>query len=310
MLTIITAMEEELARVRTALAEYGRGQPNAGDAVPDVHVIGIGRQGVESGLPGLLPTLRQQRSGAEPPTGLLLLGFAGGVDPSLSAGDLTLASRYCRLVRQPERLVAVPVPEGMTGPEHLERLRAQLGAGPPSLPRFQLEWPSRYMNPIIPRHALLKSLEPDPAMLQHSREALAQGGLTAVETDSMTVEELITDANTKGELHRQFGVGTVNMEDYWVARLAATAKVPFLSVRAVLDTADQGVPSHLLEQARRLGRSVGQAAGWASFGGDPSDIRALLHLPGQMQLAQESLARFALAFLGCSTEYLSTNQGE
>ena len=123
---------------------------------------------------------------------------------------------------------------------------------------------------------------------------------------------MITDADTKGELHRQyhqFGVGTVNMEDYWVARLAATAKVPFLSVRAVLDTADQGVPSHLLEQARRLRRSGGQAAGWAAFG-HPSDIRALLHLPGQMRLAQESLARFALAFLGCSSEYLSTNQGE
>ena len=303
MLTIIAAMEEELAGVRTALAEYGRGQPNAGDAVPEIHVIGVGRQSVESGIRGVLPTLRQQRLGAEPPAGLLLLGFAGGMDPSLSAGDLTLASRYCRLVRQPERLVAVPITDGMTGSEYLERLHAQLEARP------HFFRPSRYMNPIISPSSLLKYLEPDAAMLQCSREALAQGGLTAVETDSMTVEELITDADTNGELHRQFRVGTVNMEDYWVARLAATAKVPFLSVRAVLDTADQGVPSHLLEQARRLRRSGGQAAGWAAFG-HPSDICALLHLPGQMQLAQESLARFALAFLGCSSEYLPTNQPE
>ena len=304
MLTIIAAMEEELAGVRTALAEYGSSQPNAGDAVPEVHVIGVGRQSVESGIRGVLPTRRQQRQGAAPPAGLLLLGFAGGMDPSLSAGDLTLASRYCRLVRQPERLVAVPVSDGMTGPEYLERLHAQLEGRPHYFFR-----PSRYMNPIISRSSLLKYLEPDPAMLQCSREALAQGGLTAVETDSMTVEELITDADTKGELHRQFGVGTVNLEDYWVARLAATAKVPFLSVRAVLDTADQGVPSHLLEQARRLRRSGGQATGWAAFG-HPSDIRALLHLPGQMRLAQESLARFALAFLNCRTGYLSTNQHE
>ena len=304
MLTIIAAMEEELAGVRTALAEYGRGQPNAGDAVPEVHVIGVGRQGVESGLRGLLPTIRQQRLGAAPPAGLLLLGFAGGVDPSLSAGNLTLASRYHRLVPQPATLVAVP--GGMIEPEHLERLREQMWARLPSLPRFQLERLSG-MNTLIPQHVALKSLEPDPAMLQHSREALAQSRLTAVETDSMTVEKLITDANTKGELHRQyhqFGVGTVNMEDYWVARLAATAKVPFLSVRAVLDTADQGVPSDLLERAR-----MPRQTGWASFG-DPSEIRALLHLPGQLQLAQESLARFALAFLGCSSEYLPTNQPE
>ena len=309
MLTIIAAMEEELAGVRTALSEYARGQTNAGDAVPGLHVIGVGREGLESGLRGVLPTLRQQRGGVEPPTGLLLLGFAGAVDPSLSAGDLTLASHYHRLVPQPATLVAVP--GGMIEPEHLERLREQIWARLPPLPRFQLDRPSG-MNTVIPRHVALKSLEPDPAMLQLSREALAQGGLTAVETDSMTVEKLITDANTKGDLHRQyhqFGVGTVNMEDYWVARLAAAAKVPFLSVRAVLDTADQGVPSHLLEQARRLRRSDGQAAGWASFG-HPSGICALLHLPGQMQLAQESLARFALAFLGCSSEYLPTNQPE
>ena len=39
MLTIIAAMEEELAGVRTALAEYGRSQPNAGDAVPEVTLL-------------------------------------------------------------------------------------------------------------------------------------------------------------------------------------------------------------------------------------------------------------------------------
>ena len=61
MLTIIAAMEEELAGVRTALSEYARGQTNAGDAVPGLHVIGVGREGVESGLRGLLPTIRQQQ---------------------------------------------------------------------------------------------------------------------------------------------------------------------------------------------------------------------------------------------------------
>ena len=98
-------------------------------------------------------------------------GLPAAVDPSLSAGDLTLASHYHRLVPQPATLVAVP--GGMIEPEHLERLREQMWARLPSIPRFQLERLSG-MNTLIPQHVALKSLEPDPAMLQHSREALAQ----------------------------------------------------------------------------------------------------------------------------------------
>ena len=300
MLTIIAAMEEELAGVRTALAAAGD-RPGATALAPACHVIGVGRKGVEASLRGLLPTRRQQRLGAEPPAALLLLGFAGGAAPSLSTGDLTLAGRYCRLVPQPEMLRFDPGfnPDGMTGPAALRRLRAELGAGPAALPRIQLAWPRRYLNPIIPRRAVLKFLEPDPAMLQRARAALAQGGLTAAETDSMTVEELITDAKTKQELHRQFQAGTVNMEDYWVARSAAAAQVPFLSVRAVLDTADQGLPSYLM--------GLSEKPGWAAL---PWRVPNLLRVYRQMRQAQESLARFAVAFLGVPTEQLSTNQPE
>ncbi len=296
MLTIIAAMEEELAGVRTALAAAGD-RPGATAPAPACHVIGVGRKGVEASLRGLLPTRRQQRLGAEPPAALLLLGFAGAGAPSLSTGDLTLAGRYCRLVPQPEMLRFDP--GGLTGPAALRRLRAELGAGPAALPRIQLAWPRRYLNPIIPRRAVLKFLEPDPAMLQRARVALAQEGLTAVETDSMTVEELITDAKTKQELHRQFQAGTVNMEDYWVARSAAAAQVPFLSVRAVLDTADQGLPSYLM--------GLSEKPGWAAI---PWRVPNLLRVYRQMRQAQESLARFAVAFLSVPAGYPSTNQSE
>ena len=294
MLTIIAAMEEELAGVRTALAAAG---DRPGATAPDCRVIGVGRKGVEASLRELLPTRRQQRLGVEPPAALLLLGFAGAGAPSLSTGDLTLAGRYGRLVPQPEMLRYDP--DGMAGPAALRRLRAELGAGPAPFPRIQLAWPRRYLNPIIPRRAVLKFLEPDPAMLQRARAALAQGGLTAAETDSMTVEELITDAKTKQELHRQFQAGTVNMEDYWVARSAAAAQVPFLSVRAVLDTADQGLPSYLM--------GLSEKPGWAAL---PWRVPNLLRVYRQMRLAQESLARFAVAFLGVQNGQLSTNQPE
>ena len=94
MLTIIAAMEQELAGVRRVLE-----QRRYEDV--DLVVAGAGRDGVEKGLREALPTPKRQRAGATPPEEVLMLGFAGGVDPSLAAGDLALAGRYCRLAPLP-----------------------------------------------------------------------------------------------------------------------------------------------------------------------------------------------------------------
>ena len=295
-------MEEELAPVRNALSA-------SGPAI-SFRVLGIGRDGVEPKVKELLRTLRQQR--ATPPsvppihggdTGevtpeLLLLGFAGGVDPSLSAGDLVLADRYCHLRDLGERLVRVP--DGVTVEEVRRRMMAEAEASDPGLPRravlkieeFQqrvmARWEAR--DRALPSRSELKFLEPDPGMWQRARDALAQEGLAAVEADSMTVSQLVTSPDTKAELHRQYQVGTVNMEDYWVARLAAAAKVPFLSVRAVLDTAGQVLPRWVTGLSGR--------PGWAALNilSRPWQTPSLLELAREKRLAEASLVRFALAF--------------
>ena len=292
-------MEEELSPVRTALADSD--PDGRGVSAPPLSfgVIGVGRNGVEPNVKGLLRTLRQQRDAAESPSELLLLGFAGGVDPSLSPGDLVLAGRYCHLRDLGGLLMRVP--DGMPLEEVRQRMMAEAEARDPYLPsradlkfeKFRQQmmayWKAR--DPSLPSRADLKFLEPDPGMWQCAREALDQEGLTAVETDSMTVDQFVTRVDTKRELHRQYQVGTVNMEDYWVARLAAAARVPFLSVRAVLDTAGQRLPSFLMELPSR--------SGWAALPGRirPSQIPTLFRLMRQMPAAQESLARFALAFV-------------
>ena len=302
MLTIVSPMEEELAGVRQALT--ARDMPGAAA----LHVIGVGRDAIEPSLRGLLHTLRQARGEDGSPSGLLLLGFAGAVDPSLSTGDLVLAGRYCHLRDLGTPLVCVP--EGMTLEEFERREMAELVVRDPNLPqravlqfeefewrgqpRMWASWRARDRN--LPSRAVLKFLEPDRGMWQHARYALTQGGLQTpdlawVETDSMTAPYLVTNPDTKRELHRQYHVSTVNMEDYWVARLAAAARVPFLSVRAVLDTADQRLPSFLMELPGR--------PGWAALHAlvQPHQVPTLFRLMRQMPLAQESLAKFALAFI-------------
>jgi nucleoside phosphorylase len=292
MLTIVSPLEEELAPVREALV----GQGGASDPDISFRVLGVGREGVEPNVKDLLRTLRQQRANSE----LLLLGFAGGVDSSLSAGDLVLAGRYCHLRSLGERLVRVP--DGVTVEDFRQRMMGEAEASDPGLPRravLKFEefrqrmwagWQTR--DRALPSRADLKSLQPDPGMWQRAKDALSQASLTAVEADSMTVDHVVAAPNTKAELHRQYQVGTVNMEDYWVARLAAAAKVPFLSVRAVLDTAGQVLPRWVTGLSGR--------PGWAAMNilSRPWQAPSLFELARQKRLAEASLVRFALAFAG------------
>ena len=299
MLTIVAAMEEELAGVRRVLEPERRRDV-------DLHVIGVGRDGVERGLRQVLPTIKQQRAGAIPPDELLLLGFSGGLDPALAAGDLALAGRYCRLIPGPMVLTYDPDATGLdrsgTPPELLERLRTGFALGlvqPGYFSPSSVGW----VEPVIPERYEFKFLEPDPAMRERARESLREAGLAAFETDSMTVERVVTRKSEKRELYQQFGVGTVNMEDYWVSRLAQTARVPFLSVRAVLDTGDQRLPSYLA----RLSDKPGGVAAWKAAT-HPWDAPTLVRLARQMRAARESLARFAMAYLERRSAELADGQ--
>ena len=191
---------------------------------------------------------------------------------------------------------------GGTPPELLERLRTGLGLGlvqPGYISLSSVGW----VEPVIPERHELKSLEPDPAMRERALASLAEAGLSADEADSMTVERVVTRSSEKEELHRQFGVGTVNMEDYWVCRMAQTARVPFLSVRAVLDTGGQRLPSYLA----RLSNRPGGVAAWKAAT-HPWDAPTLVRLARQMRAARQSLTRFAAAYLERRSAELGSGQ--
>ena len=212
-----------------------------------------------------------------------------------------LAKRYCRLVPQPEPLTLA----GVVGSDALEgvaRLRAGLGSG--GYARYApLPVGMASEEQIIPRRAVLKFLEPGLRLWQRAKETLSQNGLTAVETDSMTVPRTVTDTETKRDLYQQYHVSTVNMEDYWVARLAIAAKVPFLSVRAVLDTVDQGLPSYLVGLSGRPGRAAMDTLS------KPWRVPTMLRMARQMRQAQKSLARFVLAFIDHLQEEVQPGPG-
>ena len=81
------------------------------------------------------------------------------------------------------------------------------------------------------------------------------------------------------------------MEDYWVAEFAARAEIPFLAVRAVIDTASQAIPSYAMGlQERRWGALASAAI-------RPWHLPNLVSLASNLGVAQRSLRRFATAFL-------------
>ncbi len=133
-------------------------------------------------------------------------------------------------------------------------------------------------------------LEADGELWREGWDATDRAGLARWPLDSLTVDHLVASSGEKQALVRRYPVGTVNMEDYWVAEAAQAAGVPFLSVRAVLDVSTQRLPSFLLE----LPGSRTRAA--LSLATRPWRLPAALLLARQAAVASAALTRFALEF--------------
>ena len=134
-------------------------------------------------------------------------------------------------------------------------------------------------------------LEPDPRLWQFALAAADNSNLPVIYADSLTVGGLVTTAEAKQDIHRRYPAGMVNMEDYWVARAARDAGIPFIAVRVVLDTAQQSLPSYL---CRIAGSPRAAVAGVAAM---PWRWPALLGLWRRFHLAQGALTDFAMNFL-------------
>jgi len=210
LLTVIASMEYELAALRKELGSgrhvSGSFPQSYGELEMDLHLVGMGKQ-AGAKVRSLLAQRYAPSNGQAPsPDGLLLLGFAGAVDPALKSGDLVLASRYYR-------------PELHTTPAH---------------------------SPPLEKGVNGCYLTADPNMWRHAVEAAVGMEQTAAQLDSLTVDSLVTTPAAKEAVARAYSVGIVEMEDYWVASVARDAGVPFLSARVVLDVASQTLPSYLL----------------------------------------------------------------
>ena len=139
-------------------------------------------------------------------------------------------------------------------------------------------------------------ISPDPEMLQVAEAVAVNLRVPVTRSSSLTVDHLIVEDRERRELREKFGVGSVNMEDHTVAAAAKKAGVPFLSVRTVLDTAEQRIPSYL------PGLSRSRNAVFTEILFKPWRIPTLMRLKKQMDLCQSVITRFGMTYFKLEAE--------
>jgi adenosylhomocysteine nucleosidase len=109
----------------------------------------------------------------------------------------------------------------------------------------------------------------------------------------LTSRQPLTSAAEKSIAFRETGAAAVDMESAAVAEVARAERLPFLAVRAILDTATDPLPRAALAAAGsssvRLPRLL------AALARAPADIPALVRLAWRYRAASRSLAAVARA---------------
>ena len=136
-----------------------------------------------------------------------------------------------------------------------------------------------------------KAVPADAMMLEAAEEAAADARLPVTRGDSLTVDHLICEGWERRQLREKYGTDSVNMEDHAVASAAAGAGVPFVSVRVVLDTAEQRLPGYLPKLSQSRHAMINQVLM------RPWRIPTLRRLKAQMELCQAILSNFGMNYL-------------
>lgn len=125
-------------------------------------------------------------------------------------------------------------------------------------------------------------IEADPDLVARLESWAHAANSRLVGGASVTVNR-IAGRHEKSAIHAAHGAMSVNMEDYWAARTAASHGTSFASVRAVLDTSDDELPDYL--------NDIGEGA-WQALRGaarHPESVPALIRLASQARMARRSL---------------------
>jgi adenosylhomocysteine nucleosidase len=144
--------------------------------------------------------------------------------------------------------------------------------------------------------AVSDGLACDPALVELAVAAAQRTRLAFREGASLTVPDVVHRPEVRRRIGDSLPVEMVEMESYWVGRVAADQGIPFLVARTIVDEVDDRLPNlpNMIDETGAVVR--GQA--FRQLLSRPQEAPALIHLAASARRASQTLAVFAEAFVG------------
>ncbi|HXZ94823.1 MAG TPA: 5'-methylthioadenosine/S-adenosylhomocysteine nucleosidase [Dehalococcoidia bacterium] len=87
----------------------------------------------------------------------------------------------------------------------------------------------------------LEPLAPDAYLLSLASQGCEDGITRFCAGSGVTVLELDSNREKMKQLNETFNAHIVDMESYWIARIASTARIPFIAIRSISDNIQSSV---------------------------------------------------------------------
>jgi adenosylhomocysteine nucleosidase len=97
-------------------------------------------------------------------------------------------------------------------------------------------------NGLIQKGLKPESYYCDTDLISRISQSLEGKAVRFRQGSSVTVSQLVSNPEAKQKLGKAFRANIVDMESYWVARIASDRQIPFAAVRAVSDTVQDSLP--------------------------------------------------------------------
>ncbi|MGH9204492.1 MAG: hypothetical protein ACRD2A_24960 [Vicinamibacterales bacterium] len=145
------------------------------------------------------------------------------------------------------------------------------------------------------------SIKSDPALFAATQEAAQRFGLALEAGSSLTVNPAVATAEEKRRLWELLGHDVVEMESYWVGRVAAERDLPFLTVRVVSDDAGDAiiVDAGFVRADGTIDYDL--LAQWAQQ--HPDQMTLLGRMAERSRSAGDTLSRFARTLPGLNAAF-------
>jgi hypothetical protein len=125
--------------------------------------------------------------------------------------------------------------------------------------------------------------------------AVELNGIDFAHGPIITVPIVARSPGMKEWLGGKFGVYSVDLESYWVAKVATDASIPFLGIRVIVDSVDMTLPELVSQMPDTpSGGRTGKAISYALK--SPRNISELTRLGRTSSRAGARLAEFLAAF--------------